>query len=35
MRGKYKRTDFVEAIQWAEANMELLQAKWSELNEPD
>jgi hypothetical protein len=33
MRGTCSRRDLAEAVAWAEANLPLLYAEWSRLNE--
>lgn len=33
LAGEYDRKSFSTAVAWAEKNMEILWAKWSELNE--
>ncbi len=35
IEGEIDRRDYAEAVEWAAENMDVLQRKWSELNERD
>jgi Domain of unknown function (DUF4160) len=35
MRGRYRRSDYAEAIAWAAVNLDLVLRTWSECNERD